>query len=152
MSMAHKNIAAAIGLLVFAGWFAVMTAGLPERAVMPNTPGPSFFPWLITAALCALSVTLLFQGIIRLKRQSGAVAERQDVRISVLALASMAVYLAALPYLGFVPASVLFFAALMWLYGSRNPFLIAAGAIFGPLILFVVFRHGFNILLPRGIW
>jgi len=152
MSMAHKNIAAAIGLLAFTGWYAVLTTGLPERAIMPNTPGPSFFPWLITAALCALSVTLLFQGISRLKHQTGAVAERQDVRKPVLALVSIAIYLAALPYLGFVPASVIFFAALMWLYGARNPVLIAAGAIAGPVILFVLFRYGFNIILPRGLW
>jgi hypothetical protein len=152
MSMAHKNIAAAIGLLAFTGWYAVLTTGLPDRDIMPNTPGPSFFPWLITVALTALSVALLVQGIARLKRPTGAVADRQDLKTPVLALASFAIYLIALPYLGFVPASVIFFAALMWLYGSRNPFLIAAGAIAGPLALFVLFRYGFNIILPRGLW
>ena len=152
MSMAHKNIAAAIGLLAFTGWYAVLTTGLPDRDIMPNTPGPSFFPWLITAALSALSVTLLFQGITQLKRQNGAVTGRQDHKTAIMALASFAIYLTALPYLGFVPASVLFFAALMWLYGARNPLMIAVGAIGGPLILFVLFRYGFNIILPRGLW
>ena len=109
MSMAHKNIAAATGLLAFTGWYGVLTASLPERSIMPNTPGPSFFPWLITVGLCALSLALLFQGINQLKRQSGAVADRQDLKTPVLALASFAIYLAALPYLGFVPASVIFF-------------------------------------------
>ena len=152
MSMAHKNIAAAIGLLAFTAWYAVLTAGLPERAIMPNTPGPSFFPWLITAALSALSVALLVQGITKLKHRNGVVAELHDFKTPVLTLASFAVYLAALPYLGFVPASVIFFAALMWLYGARNPVMIAAGAVLGPLILFVLFRYGFNIILPRGLW
>jgi hypothetical protein len=152
MSMAHKNIAAAIGLLAFTGWYAVMTTGLPDRAIMPNTPGPSFFPWLISAAITALSIALLVQGITGLKRANGAASEPYDVRNPVLALASFAIYLAALPYLGFVPTGVLFFAALMWLYGARNPFIIAAGAVLGPLILFVVFRYGFNIILPRGLW
>ena len=152
MSMAQKNIAAAMGLLAFTAWYAALTAGLPERAIMPNTPGPSFFPWLITAALSALSIALLVQGITRLKGSNGASAEPFDFKTPVLALASFAIYLAALPYLGFVPASVLFFAALMWLYGARNPFLIAAGAIAGPIILFVLFRYGFNIILPRGLW
>ena len=152
MSMAHKNIAAAIGLLVLAGWYAALTTGLPDRDVMPNTPGPAFFPWLITAGLSALSLALLFQGITALKRRTGATAERQDVRKPALALASIAIYLVALPYLGFVPASVLFFAALMWLYGARNPILIAAASILGPVILFVLFRYGFNIILPRGLW
>ena len=152
MSMAHKNIAAAIGLLAFTGWYAVLTTGLPDRDIMPNTPGPSFFPWLIVAALTALSVALFVQGITRLKRANGAVAESQDLKTPVLALASIAIYLAALPYLGFVPASVLFFAALMWFYGARNPLMIAAGAVLGPLTLFVLFRYGFNIILPRGLW
>lgn len=152
MSMAHKNIAAAIGLLAFTGWYAVLTTGLPDRDIMPNTPGPSFFPWLITAALSALSIALLVQGFTRLKRADGAVAGQRDLKTPILALASFAIYLAALPYFGFVPASVIFFAALMWLYGARNPLMIAAGAIAGPLILFVLFRYGFNIILPRGLW
>ena len=152
MSMAHKNIAAAIGLLAFTAWYAVLTAGLPERAIMPNTPGPSFFPWLITAALSALSVALLVHGITRLKRENGAAAVFFDFKTPVLALASFAVYLAALPFLGFVAASIVFFAVLMWLYGARSPVMIAAGSIVGPVILFVLFRHGFNIILPRGLW
>ena len=152
MSMAHKNIAAAIGLLAFTGWYAVLTAGLPERAIMPNTPGPSFFPWLITAALTALSLALLVQGVTRLKRANGAATDLFDFKTPVLALTSFAIYLTALPYLGFVPASVVFFAALMWLYGSRNPIMIAAGSIASPIILFVLFRYGFNIILPRGLW
>ena len=152
MSMAHKNIAAAIGLLAFTAWYAVLTAGLPERAIMPNTPGPSFFPWLITAALSALSLALFVQGITRLKRANSAAADLFDFKTPVLALASFAIYLTALPFLGFVPASIIFFAALMWLYGSRNPLMIAAGAVLGPLILFVLFRYGFNIILPRGMW
>ena len=152
MSMAHKNIAAAIGLLAFTAWYAVLTAGLPERAIMPNTPGPSFFPWLITAALSALSLALLVQGITRLKHRDSTAAEPYHFKTPVLALASFAIYLTALPYLGFVPAGVIFFAALMWLYGARNPVMIAAGAVLGPLFLFVLFRYGFNIILPRGLW
>ncbi len=152
MSMAHKNIAAAIGLLAFTGWYAVLTAGLPERAVMPNTPGPSFFPWAITAVLGALSVTLLVQGVLGLKRGDGVSARPRDAGMPVLALASFAIYLLVLPYLGFVAASVIFFATAMWLYGSRNPLVIAAGAIAGPLLLFLLFRYGFNIILPRGLW
>jgi putative tricarboxylic transport membrane protein len=152
MSMARKNIAAAIGLLAFTAWYGVLTAGLPERAIMPNTPGPSFFPWLITAALVALSVALLVQGITRLKRENGAAAVPFGFKTPVLALASFAVYLAALPFLGFVAASVIFFASLMWLYGSRSPVMIAAGAVLCPVILFVLFRYGFNIILPRGLW
>lgn len=154
MSMAHKNIAAATGLLAFTGWYGVLTATLPERSIMPNTPGPSFFPWLITAGLCALSLALLYQGITQLKRQSGAapVPDRQDAKTPALALGSMAIYLAALPYLGFVLASMCFFAVLMWLYGSRNRIMIVAGSVLGPVILFVLFRYGFNIILPRGPW
>ncbi len=152
MSMAHKNIAAATGLLAFTGWYGVLTATLPERSIMPNTPGPSFFPWLITAALCALSLALLYQGITRLKHQSSEGTDWQEARTPALALASIAIYLAALPYLGFIFASMFFFAVLMWLYGSRNPVMIVAGSVLGPVILYFLFRHGFNILLPRGLW
>ena len=152
MSMAHKNIAAAIGLLAFTGWYAVLTASLPELEVMQKIPGPSFFPWLITAALAALSIALLVQGIKKLKSANGVSAGQSDLKTPVLALASFAIYLGVLPFLGFVPSSIALFGALMWLYGARNPLMIAACAIGGPLILFVLFRYGFNIILPRGLW
>ena len=40
----------------------------------------------------------------------------------------------------------------MALYGERRPVIVLAAAILIPLMLFVVFSTGFQVLLPRGAW
>lgn len=148
--MARRNIAAALVLIGIGAWYGVMTATLPERT-LPNTPGPSFFPWLITAALLILSAALLAQGLAR--RGADVEPEHDGFRAGrgLYALIWFAAYLVALPYVGFLFASVPFFAGLMVLYGGRNKLFVAIAAVAVPLLLFFLFRHGFQILLPRGI-
>ena len=69
-----------------------------------------------------------------------------------LALGGFAVYLLLLPWAGFVLASVPFCGALAALYGERRPIVVVAAAVLIPLVLFVVFSMGFQMLLPRGAW
>jgi len=59
-------------------------------------------------------------------------------------------YVAALPFTGFVIASVPFFAALMWLYGERRRGWIVAVSVMLPVILVLVFRNALHIPLPTG--
>ncbi len=150
MTMAGRNVAAALGLLAFGAWYAWLSAGLPERH-MPNTPGPSFFPLIIVALLIGLSLALLIKGIadLRAGRQADSPARLAPGALS--ALAAFFVYLGALPYVGFVVSSVIFFAVLMVLYGGRKPLLIGVAATLVPVGLFVIFRHGFQIVLPHGV-
>lgn len=151
MPMGRRNIIAAIVLLGIGVWYGVLTAALPERT-LPNTPGPSFFPWLITGFLMLLSAALLVQGIGRLKTEETTPPSATGSRRRVFALLWFAVYLAALPYAGFWPASIPFFAGLMVLYGARSRLVVVAVAVVVPLLLFFLFRYGFQIFLPRGVW
>ena len=143
MPMAWRNIVAATALLAFSAWYAWLANGLPERS-LPNTPGPSFFPLVVITLVAVLSAALLVKGIADSARP-GAVSP-----LAPLAVGSFFVYLALLPVAGFVIASVAFFAALMFLYGSRRPLHIAAASLVAPAVLFVLFRYGFQIVLPRG--
>ena len=56
--MRRRNIIAAVVLIVSALFYGGLTAQLPTRT-LPNTPDPSFFPWINTAIILALSVLLL---------------------------------------------------------------------------------------------
>lgn len=151
MPMGRRNIIAAIVLLGIGIWYGVLTAALPERT-LPNTPGPSFFPWLITGFLMLLSAALLVQGIGRLKTEETTPPSATGSRRRVFALLWFAAYLAALPSAGFWPASIPFFAGLMVLYGARSRLVVVAVAVVVPLLLFFLFRYGFQIFLPRGVW
>jgi len=147
--MARRNIIAACVLIAFSAAYGLLTARLPERG-LPNTPGPAFLPWIITAGLTVLAVALLVQGL----RGTGPVG-KQPASIATrgwIALAAFVVYLALLGQLGFLLASIPFFAALSMLYGQRNRTVVALTAIVVPTALFAIFRYGFQMLLPRGLW
>jgi putative tricarboxylic transport membrane protein len=128
-----------------------MTALLPNRG-LPNTPGPAFFPWLITVGLVLLSVILLVQSLARERPEpTQAPASKGSVR-QLIMLGVFGAFLVLLPVVGFLAAAVPFFAGLMWLYGERNRLALTLVAIAAPVTVFYIFRVGLNILLPTGIW
>ena len=60
--MRRRNIIAAALLLVLTVGYGALTTQVPIRN-LPGTPGPSFFPWINTFVLLALSLGLLVQGL-----------------------------------------------------------------------------------------
>jgi len=147
--MARRDLIAALVLLAFTGGFAWLTLRLPDRG-LPNTPGPAFFPSVIAAALAVLSVALLVRGA-RAAAVEPATPPPAVAARGWLALGAFVVYLIALPTLGFLIASVPFFAVLTWVYGERRIVVVALTSIAAPAALLLVFRWGFQIFLPRGI-
>jgi putative tricarboxylic transport membrane protein len=147
--MRRKNIIAAVVLIVFAILYGVLTANLPVRT-LPNTPDPSFFPWINTAIMLVLSVWLLVQGL-----KGPATARTPDgtgrSRRAVWALAAFVAYVAAMPGLGFILATAPFFAVMMVLFGERRPIWVGGGAVCTTVLLYALFRYGFGVFLPRGL-
>ena len=45
-----------------------------------------------------------------------------------------------------------FCGGLVALYGERRPVIVLTAAILIPILLFLVFSTGFQVLLPRGAW
>lgn len=152
--MRRRNIAAALGLIVCGLIYGYLSWGLPQRS-LPNTPGPSFFPLVVTVLLLALSVALLIQGIAAdrdVSAPGGDAATRlADRRLTFVLLATIFAYVVLLPVLGFILATIPFFAALTVLYGERRPILVLISALIMTAILYGVFRHVFGIFLPRGL-
>jgi hypothetical protein len=147
--MRKKNIIAAVVLIIFTLIYGGFTAFLPVRT-LPNTPDPSFFPWVNTAIILVLSICLLVQGI----KQPATISPSQDGtrrRMIIWAMGAFVIYLAAMPSLGFILATVPFFAVMMVLFGEHRPALVSIGAICMTGVLYVLFRHGFGIFLPRGL-
>jgi putative tricarboxylic transport membrane protein len=145
--MRNRNVVAALVLIALGVVYGYLTAGLPKRS-LPDTPGPSFFPWIITASLLVLSTALLVQGLRGPRRIPDTAG---GLRAPTVFLTLFVVYVAALPFTGFVIASVPFFAALMWLYGERRRGWIGVVSIALPVLLVLVFRHGLQIPLPTGV-
>ena len=147
--MRNRNVVAALILIALGVVYGYLTAGLPKRS-LPDTPDPSFFPWIITASLLILSFALLLKGL-RGRDARDAVDTGGGLRAPVVFLTLFVVYVAVLPFTGFVLASVPFFAALMWLYGERRRGWIGVVSFALPVILVFVFRHALQIPLPTGV-
>lgn len=148
--MRRRNLIAAAVLIALSIAYGILTSQLPVRS-LPNTPGPHFFPWINTAILVVLSLSLLASGVFGRDEAVPRTTSR-EARLRALALIGViAGYLLILPGLGFVLATIPFFALMMMLFGERRPLPVAAGAIGITVTLFVVFRHGFGVFLPRGV-
>ena len=147
--MRRKNSIAAIVLIVFAASYGVLTAGLPVRT-LPNTPDPSFFPWINMATILILSVWLLVRSLRRPKETALDTDTPERNRI-ITAMGVFVIYLATMPTLGFILATLPFFAAMMVLFGERRPIYVGTGTIAVTAALYLLFRHGFGVFLPRGL-
>lgn len=149
--LARRNVIVGAVLLVIGVAYGLMTASLPDRS-LPNTPGPAFFPWLITGGLLVLSTALLARSLTADGIDSPQTSSDRLAYRRVVFLIWFGVYLITLPYAGFLPASIPFFVGLMWLYGERNRLALTLATIIIPTCLFYIFRLGFQIFLPAGAW
>ena len=147
--MRRKNSIAAIVLIVFAASYGVLTAGLPVRT-LPNTPDPSFFPWINVATILILSVWLLVRSM-RGPKETVLDTDTAERNRIITAMGVFVIYLAAMPTLGFILATLPFFAAMMVLFGERRPIYVGTGTIAVTAALYLLFRHGFGVFLPRGL-
>ena len=147
--MRRKDIIAAVVLIACAILYGVLTAQLPTRT-LPNTPDPSFFPWINTAIILALSVWLLARALRRPAPAPTPIGTGQDRR-AVWALIAFVAYLAVMPGLGFILATAPFFAVMMVLFGERRPIWVGGGAVCATVLLYTLFRYGFGVILPRGL-
>ena len=147
--MRSKNIGASLILMILGIGYGILTTQLPERT-LPNTPGPPFFPWILTAGLLILSVSW-FLASLKMGAGGSLFSEKKEYLVyPALGLISFLTFLALLPYLGFLLGGIPFFAALMVISGERRPLWVAFFSIAIPVTLFFLFREGFLILLPQG--
>ncbi len=152
LGMKQRNVLAAAILLSVALGHGYLTAQIPPTT-LPDTPDSAFLPWINTVLLSALALMLLAQGLLSQTSVDGEKNTGAAVKTAqpVIFLGVFVAYIAALQAIGFVVASILFFASAMFLFGERRPGWLFLGSVGIPSLLFVLFRHGFSIVLPRGI-
>ena len=85
------------------------------------------------------------------KNNNNPLVKNRKNGLALLALAVFLVFIITLPYLGFILAAIPFVAVFMWFYGEHRKTVLIIGALGIPVILYVLFRHGFGVMLPRGL-
>ncbi len=137
-----------LAVLAVAVAWAWRARGLPVGS--PAEPGPALVPLLLCGLLALLGLIL-----VPLRPAAGGVTEGAQGpgwSQAALVLALLGLYVAALAYLGYFPATLPFVVVAMWLCGARSPLLVLGVAVGLTLGVWAALAVGFAVPLPRGPW
>ena len=138
----------------------ILTARGIEDSLLADPVGASGVPVAVGGLMALASAALILKGLIPAsgpvpaearKASSGSAGLRPHALAAGL-LVILAVYLIALPWLGYVVAIGLMAAAVAWFAGGRDrPVLIGFAVLTGPF-LWLVFDLALRVRMPAGIW
>lgn len=146
MSTGKKNLIVGLACVVFSVLVFWNTFYLPPP-LQPQAPGPATFPRIILAVLFLLGGLLAWQGWSTKSSDAGKDKPINYRRFFSL-VGLIALYLALLPYLGFVTASFLYMTVTMLVikvsWGRSALYSLIAAACY-----YLVFSKLLGIRLPR---
>ena len=136
------------------------TLGLERHPLVPV--GPEFYPRLVLGTTAFLALLLVVSDVIRHRRARAVTAPaepraRANYMLVVVAFAIFAIYVIALPYLGFRAATFAFLIAMPLALepaGSvrRRWVMVFIVALVATAVTYFVFENYLHVLLPRGRW
>jgi hypothetical protein len=139
----------ATSLLLF--WF---TLGLKDSPLVPI--GPGFYPRIVLGVTAVLGLWLLVGESLAKRRAAVAQAVRPDHASVLIHFAVFALYVVALPQLGFRLSTLIYVAAANALLAPpvslRGWLRVALLAFVTTLVAWLVFEKQLSVLLPRGRW
>ncbi len=135
-----------IFIIIFSVVLVIMGACID---INPNqqTLSARFFPLLLAAILFLLGLILILKAEATPFTQSiSAILNLRSFSVSVLLLS----YYLSFRHIDFRVGSWFFMLASMWVLGSRNTLELLIVPLLTSLLVFLLFRYGFNVLLP--VW
>ena len=113
---------------------------------------PYLFPMLIALFAIGLAYCLFMEGKhqVDAEKAGGAAAKSSAIKLkSVAAVVAISViYYLVMRVITFIPATMLFLAALMWFMGERRWKVLVPVAVLAPLVIYAVFVWGLSVRLP----
>ena len=113
---------------------------------------PYLFPMLIALFAIAMAYCLFMEGKhqVDAERAGAPVAKRDAIKLkSVVIVVGLSIlYYVLMRVITFIPATVLFLAALMWFMGERRWKVLIPVAVLAPLVIYALFALGLNVRLP----
>lgn len=110
---------------------------------------PYLFPVMISVFICALSFSLFTDGIRQIKsneKEKGKTdAHWKGV---VFTIAASVIYYAIMDIIKFIPATILFLAAMFLYLGERRIWLIALISVLCALSIYIIFGVLLHVMLP----
>lgn len=113
---------------------------------------PYLFPMLIAIFTIGLAYCLFMEGKHQVDAEkAGAPAAKADpikLKNVVAVVAISVVYYILMRFITFIPATVLFLAALMWFMDERRWKVLIPVAALAPLVIYAIFAWGLSVRLP----
>ena len=113
---------------------------------------PYLFPLLLSVFAVLLSVSLFGEGRYEVSEARRGAEQAKPAKLkllNVLVVVLMGVaYYVLISLIHFIPASMIFLAAMIWFLGERRWWMIAAVAVVMPLVLYALFALGLSVRLP----
>jgi hypothetical protein len=142
-------------VLAFCAVLYWLTLGIKGNPLVPI--GPEFYPRIVIGVTAAFAALLVASDLrARPKAAPARSAARLNYLLVALTFAVFAIYVAALPYLGFRVATFLYVAATAALLerprGAAGWAKLAVLAFLTAAVTYFVFERYLSVLMPRGRW
>ena len=147
-----KEVVIGAAMLATGLIYLFLTANLPRKAFIDA----AFVPYLLAAGMCILGVLQLLAAWGQAPREDAAAAEAGPDYLTVGKTLGLIVgYIAVLQWLGF-PIATVAYLYLQFLVLTPHDHRVSHGrylliALCASVFIYVVFRHGFDLLLPAGL-
>jgi putative tricarboxylic transport membrane protein len=147
-----KEVVIGAAMLATGLIYLFLTANLPRKAFIDA----AFVPYLLAAGMCLLGVLQLLAAWGQAPREDAAAAEAGPDYLTVGKTLGLIVgYIAVLQWLGF-PIATVAYLYLQFLVLTPHDHRVSHGrylliALCASVFIYVVFRHGFDLLLPAGL-
>ncbi len=147
----NRDLAFGAACLALAAGYYVMAAAIPESA-LADAVGPQGLPKTYAFVLAALSSVLILKSLNRSKGVLAAPKHASPIlRVAGMLLIGI-LYLAVVPWLGYVVALAGLIAATTYYQGGGLNGRVAIVALSGALFFWVLFVAVLGIPHPPGIW
>ena len=157
---AFANLVASLILLAFEIWAYVQTLGF--KVVKNAAVQPASFPQIMCIGMMVFTVILLVQSLISLKKmdvddpnmQEAAsinIFKNKGVQAGLFVIVLCIAYAALFKVLGYVLASAIVAAIIMWLIGKRDVKQILLVSVLVPLLMWLVFYKLLTVNIPMGV-
>jgi putative tricarboxylic transport membrane protein len=148
-----RDLALGAVMLAVALAYYGLTTQVPESA-LDDEVGPVGLPRLYAIVLVVLCVVVIVRSLIVMARresQRGDDASRRSWRFAGMLLIGV-VYVAIVPWLGYLPSIALLIASTAWYQGGAIRGRVVIVAASGALLLWLLFVAILRIPQPPGAW
>ena len=157
---AFANLISSVILLIFEIWAYVQTLGF--KVVKKAAVQPATFPQIMCIGMMVFTVILLIQSIMKLQKMdpndpmmepsaSINLLKNKGVQAGMFVIVLCVAYAALFEVLGYVLASAIAAAVIMWLIGKRDVKQIVLVSVLVPLLMWLVFYKLLTVNIPMGV-